>query len=206
MKSFHFIKTFTIMVCFLLFVFSCGERTAKEDQNEHVTSMTTTTTETDTKQISESDIDKNTKDHINEVLDEYYSLKSALVETDPQKAKSAGEKLAGLLENFDTSSLQAEILSSYKSISGNIHQHAENIAQAEEIEVQRKNFSDITAGVYEMVKTYNVNDEEVYYAYCPMAFDNNGGYWLSAEKEIKNPYFGSKMMKCGSVRETIAQE
>lgn len=204
MKTFLFIKTLAITVCSVLFLFSCGEKTAQEDQSKN-TSNTATTTETNPDQIQQSEVDNKTKEHVNEVLDKYYSLKSALVETDAQKAKSAGEKLAGLIENFDTSNLQADLLSKYESISEKIHQHAETVAQAEDIEVQRQSFSDITAGVYEMVKTYNVNDEEVYYAYCPMAFNDNGGYWLSAEKEIKNPYFGSKMMKCGSIRETIAE-
>ncbi|MBA4058359.1 MAG: hypothetical protein C0490_26815, partial [Marivirga sp.] len=43
----------------------------------------------------------------------------------------------------------------------------------------------------------------LYLEYCPMANNNEGAYWLSNEKEIKNPYFGDKMLKCGSVKETI---
>ena len=39
-----------------------------------------------------------------------------------------------------------------------------------------------------------------------MANDDKGGYWLSIEKEIKNPYFGSKMLKCGEVKGTITKE
>ena len=36
-----------------------------------------------------------------------------------------------------------------------------------------------------------------------MAFDNTGGYWLSNSKEVRNPYFGNSMLKCGEVKETI---
>jgi hypothetical protein len=43
----------------------------------------------------------------------------------------------------------------------------------------------------------------VYVAYCPMANNNEGANWLSNDKEIKNPYFGDKMLRCGSVMETI---
>lgn len=38
----------------------------------------------------------------------------------------------------------------------------------------------------------------VYYQYCPM----KKAYWLSMEKEIKNPYYGSSMLTCGKVIET----
>jgi Cu(I)/Ag(I) efflux system membrane fusion protein len=33
-----------------------------------------------------------------------------------------------------------------------------------------------------------------------MAFDNKGGFWISKEPEIKNPYFGDIMLKCGEVK------
>jgi hypothetical protein len=36
-----------------------------------------------------------------------------------------------------------------------------------------------------------------------MAFDDKGAYWLSAESEIKNPYFGKKMLECGEVTDSL---
>jgi hypothetical protein len=36
-----------------------------------------------------------------------------------------------------------------------------------------------------------------------MANNNKGALWLSEVKEIKNPYFGSKMLTCGSVKKQI---
>jgi len=36
-----------------------------------------------------------------------------------------------------------------------------------------------------------------------MAMNDKGASWLSASKQIKNPYFGEKMMTCGEVKETI---
>jgi len=43
----------------------------------------------------------------------------------------------------------------------------------------------------------------VYLEYCPMADDNNGGFWLSYDKKINNPYFGKAMSTCGEVTETF---
>lgn len=39
--------------------------------------------------------------------------------------------------------------------------------------------------------------------YCPMAFDNKGAYWLTEGHEIRNPYFGDTMLKCGEITEII---
>jgi hypothetical protein len=36
-----------------------------------------------------------------------------------------------------------------------------------------------------------------------MAFDDQGADWLSAEEQIRNPYFGDKMLKCGLVEQDL---
>ncbi len=41
-----------------------------------------------------------------------------------------------------------------------------------------------------------------YLAYCPMAFNDKGAYWLQIEEPISNPYFGASMLRCGEIRET----
>ena len=47
-------------------------------------------------------------------------------------------------------------------------------------------------------------DHHTYFVqYCPMAMDNEGADWLSTEEQIRNPYFGDKMMKCGSVKREL---
>ncbi len=34
-------------------------------------------------------------------------------------------------------------------------------------------------------------------AYCPMAFDYEGGHWIQRDGPIMNPYFGAAMLHCG---------
>lgn len=36
-----------------------------------------------------------------------------------------------------------------------------------------------------------------------MAFDDEGAYWFSDSKEIRNPYFGDVILKCGETKEKI---
>jgi Cu(I)/Ag(I) efflux system membrane fusion protein len=38
-----------------------------------------------------------------------------------------------------------------------------------------------------------------------MANDNKGATWISKDKNIINPYFGDKMLTCGSVESVIGQ-
>lgn len=46
--------------------------------------------------------------------------------------------------------------------------------------------------------------ETWYLAHCPMAFDNKGADWLQRGEPIRNPYFGSRMFRCGEIREAFA--
>ena len=50
---------------------------------------------------------------------------------------------------------------------------------------------------------FGVVNETIYYQFCPMARNGAGAYWLSAVKEIKNPYYGEAMLTCGENKEVI---
>jgi Cu(I)/Ag(I) efflux system membrane fusion protein len=50
---------------------------------------------------------------------------------------------------------------------------------------------------------FGIDNDTTYYQYCPMANGDQGAYWFSSTKEIRNPYFGDMMLSCGETRETL---
>jgi hypothetical protein len=80
---------------------------------------------------------------------------------------------------------------------------ATKLANTSDLDEQRKLFSTLSNEMATLVKDGKLSMGMLYLEYCPMANNNSGAYWLSNEKEIKNPYFGDKMLKCGSVKEMI---
>jgi Cu(I)/Ag(I) efflux system membrane fusion protein len=54
-----------------------------------------------------------------------------------------------------------------------------------------------------IIESFDPLSSTVYIQHCPMADSNNGADWLSQEKEIRNPYFGESMLKCGEVKKEI---
>jgi len=73
------------------------------------------------------------------------------------------------------------------------------------IDEQRSIFHRISNSLMNVVSTLGVksqNKSPIYLQFCPMVNDNAGGYWFSKDEEIRNPYFGAKMLKCGSTKET----
>ena len=83
-----------------------------------------------------------------------------------------------------------------------LKEDAEHIADTKDIKHQRDHFISLSNDIYALmsIAKYEV---PVYYQYCPMANDGKGANWLSKENEIKNPYYGSKMLTCGKTVSTI---
>jgi hypothetical protein len=136
------------------------------------------------------------------LIDSYLAIKNALVNDDKDAAAKAGERLAQSAATFDVSKVETSQQQEMKEILEVMKEHGEHIAESD-IAHQREHFAQIHRDMKDMVAITG-SDRTLYQQYCPMYDDNEGGAWLSASKTIKNPLFGSKMMKCGAVKQTIA--
>lgn len=118
----------------------------------------------------------------------YMEVKDALVADDPAAARKAANKA---LKNLpDKLGKPAET-----ALNG--------IAQTGQIEEQRTFFTSLSEHLYKLIKNNNTGSRTLYWNFCPMASDNRGAYWLSYEKNIRNPYMGQKMLTCGEVKERL---
>lgn len=134
------------------------------------------------------------------ILADYMVLKDALVETNEEAAKKAGKQLEGTLKSFSVESYSAEQQNELKDIVAAAAEQAGQIGNST-IENQREHFELLTEQITNMV-TVTGTKNTLYQQFCPM-YAADGGTWLSMEKNIRNPYFGSKMMKCGEVQKEI---
>ncbi len=136
--------------------------------------------------------DGTTQSQIPQLLSLYYNIKDALVAGNATAAASKAEAFVKVANGID-----------YKIISeGNINtllKDAGNISEAKDIKRQREYFSNFSTNMIAVAKAVKLSDKPIYQAYCPM----KKAYWLSSEKEIKNPYYGSAMLTCGQVTETL---
>jgi membrane fusion protein, copper/silver efflux system len=88
----------------------------------------------------------------------------------------------------------------FRTSLNNSLQHVEHIS---EIEKLRKAFQPVSASLIALAQAFKPLHHSLYVQHCPMADDNKGADWLSLEKEIRNPYFGSGMLTCGEVTTVI---
>lgn len=123
--------------------------------------------------------------NFNEAYQHYIHVKTALTASDATEAAKGAKALA-------------EALKDAEKVAG----FANEIAAANDLKVQRAAFSSLSNEMTALVKE-NIAAGEVHLAYCPMALNNTGAFWLTTVKEVKNPYFGDSMLTCGSIKETI---
>ncbi|MGD9546698.1 MAG: hypothetical protein AB7V45_04020 [Candidatus Krumholzibacteriia bacterium] len=69
---------------------------------------------------------------------------------------------------------------------------AAQLAGAKDLEGARRAFGDLSEALVRSGALIPAGQLKV--AYCPMA----GKHWLQTGNEIANPYYGSKMLRCGS--------
>jgi len=141
-----------------------------------------------------------------DLVAKYYALKDALVATNATKANEAAAELNKqtdtLMSFLKNDSLQPQNLT---ILLDTLKQNSQWLADAkdETTEKQRVHFEKISDAMYALLQQAELKNAGVYRQYCPMAFNDKGAYWLSNETEIRNPYFGKKMLECGEVTDSL---
>lgn len=142
--------------------------------------------------LSQTSFAQNTTTQTSPTLSLYYNIKDALVTGNTNLAASKAEELKKVLSNTEQGSLSIANRNS-------LTKEANLISSAKDIKAQRAAFTDLSATMLNIAKTEKLSMQPVYQLYCPM----KKSYWLSSEKGVKNPYYGSSMLTCGKVEGTL---
>ncbi|MCB0517343.1 MAG: efflux RND transporter periplasmic adaptor subunit [Lewinellaceae bacterium] len=149
------------------------------------------------------EVGKQAKSAVKQLFDLYFPLKDALVKDDLATAKKQAGDLKKAFEKTSMSLFTGAAHNHWMNHSAAAVEALNKIAVAKDVEEARKYFKPLSSQMVALAKAFGPFGETVYVQHCPMADGNTGADWLSLDKEIHNPYFGDKMLKCGSVTETI---
>lgn len=129
---------------------------------------------------------------VSKLYQNYIAIKTALASDDADKTSKAASEFIKTASTID-----------YKVVSeGNLtilKKDATAISEARSINTQRETFLNLSDNMIALTKQFKLSEKPIFVQYCPMA----DGSWLSDEKQIVNPYYGSKMLSCGSVKTEI---
>jgi hypothetical protein len=173
--------------------------TATEVKEEHA-SGSTASQEASKPQF---EVDAAFQKQLGSVFTAYVELKDALVASDATEATEQAKDVNDELAKVDMKLLTGAAHNDWMTYLSPLQTAVKEIQESTDLEKQRVAFSSLSDNLYKSVKAFGLGGQEAFYEFCPMAFNNEGAYWLSSEQQIKNPYFGDKMLTCGVVKEKL---
>lgn len=132
------------------------------------------------------------------VYDAYFNVKDALIKSDAKLTSAKAKDLLDAVTAIKMDKLKTDEHTAWMKVVKKLTADAKSISTSTDLKKQRETFKSLSKNTYTLIKVSKSN-EVVYKQYCPMADAD----WLSKEKAVKNPYYGSSMLTCGNVVETI---
>jgi len=133
------------------------------------------------------------------LYDAYLGVQTALADDELASAQEAAALTAQALAAVDMA-LDTPAHDAWMPQATEMDEALEALHVADTLEEARIPFEPLSEALAQAIRAFGIAEGvPVYWAYCPMAFDNRGAYWLQQGTEITNAYFGAAMFRCGEV-------
>lgn len=141
---------------------------------------------------------------LEKIIGAYSDLKDAFVKSDAGLIDAAILPLSNSIDGAIKSELQGKESTQWTNSAAILQKSLKGIQSNTDLELKRKEFETLSESLITVVEYFGNGEMQLYKQYCPMAFGDKGANWLSLQKEIRNPYFGDKMLTCGEVKKTYS--
>lgn len=141
---------------------------------------------------------------LEKIIGAYSDLKDAFVKSDAGLIDAAISPLSKSVDGAIKSELQGKESTQWTNSAAILQKSLTGIQSNTDLELKRKEFETLSESLISVVEYFGNGEMQLYKQYCPMAFGDKGANWLSLQKEIRNPYFGDKMLTCGEVEKTYS--
>ncbi len=143
------------------------------------------------------------RDVMNKIMTDYFSIRTNL----------ANDSINGIENKISSMDANVKMINKnhvgfpedvYKELTDNLAHIGHYLAdmRGKTLDETREAFKAVSKNLTGYVKKFHsrIKDvETVYIFYCPMV----DAYWIQGNEEIGNPYYGSKMLKCGTLEKVV---
>lgn len=137
------------------------------------------------------------KTDLDGVLKAYFDTKNALA--GDRTAEKEGQILMTALKDFSTKKLTAAQKADWKTESQEVMKSIQPMLAESTLKAQRGLFKAVSNSMIKLLGSVKLTEGKIYVQYCPMAKAS----WLNEVEAVQNPYYGSGMYSCGSVKNRI---
>jgi len=144
------------------------------------------------------------KAQLAKLLDAYFAAQAALAGDDLKAAAAAVARAAEVVAAVDMKTLPHDAHVAWMRELPSLRKALDEMRGARDIVGARAGFALLSDEMTRLVRIFGLAaGRPVHLLRCPMAFNNRGASWLQPDTEVRNPYFGSAMPRCGEVIETL---
>jgi RND family efflux transporter MFP subunit len=146
------------------------------------------------------------------VWESYLAIQRALAADSLRDAQQAIGGLESAAAGVDASSLTGRAGEVWSQERANLAKLIGSIQKAaldnKDIKSVRTEFWPLSQEIGVLAKSFGFGEAgPVFELHCPMAFDNRGAVWYQDNDAVRNPYYGSSMLKCADrVQEVVHDE
>jgi membrane fusion protein, copper/silver efflux system len=137
----------------------------------------------------------------------YIPIQVALAADDLKAAQTAVQSSLAALGAIPHTGIDADAHGVWMGLNQRLKKLLEEIANTSDLKTARESFVGLSAIMIEAVQRYGTTGAgNLNVASCPMADNDKGADWLQLGDDIRNPYFGSDMLTCGEVMDTLSED
>lgn len=123
-----------------------------------------------------------------QLLGHYYSIQKSLASDTVRGVAPSAAKIADLSRKAAKTDARAKApLTALANASAKL--------QTADLKAARNGFGDLSDSLIAYLRSTQVKSPPPYQFYCSMVKKN----WLQPDREIRNPYYGSSMLRCGEL-------
>lgn len=130
------------------------------------------------------------------IATEYAAIHKAFSEDTTTGVDEATKKIEDTARAIDPSTITGDNADRFKALPEGLASSASALIKATDLAAKRTAFKALSASMVEWASA--AKPDGIHIAFCPMA----KARWLQSGDEVSNPYYGSSMLRCGTLEDT----
>ena len=141
------------------------------------------------------------------IWEPYLAIGKALADDNLQDARQFLVALASAVATVNDTTAGDRAKEAWSVERANLVTLIERLKKVQDIETLRSEFSPLSQKVGVLARTFGFGEAgPIYELHCPMAFQGKGAVWYQDTNQVRNPYFGSTMLKCADRVEHLVRD
>ena len=160
---------------------------------------------TEDQEAKKLDISLDLKKALTKIYNAYDSITVSLSKDSIENLAAKLDEITAISGSIDVSGEDTKTAEFWRKQARELALAVNVLKTSKDIKTFRRNFESLSLQTIGLIKIFGTV-EDFNLAYCPMALDDKGAYWLQKSPELVNPYFGSQMLHCGDIKKKFSYQ